>query len=367
MTGSSRPEPTPRVSQPVDSDDARPKVPAVSNLDDGVSVPTLAELAMPRVENREPARVGLRVSLRVSSKKRGRELGLVLESQQIGYTLAYSADGWVLELDLAARDAALAAIATYERENAAWPPPRVKDVPRHARSIAVLVAFAALTMFHVLRVAVPGEMGAWLARGRADSMLVLTEPWRMVTALTLHGDAQHVLGNAVSGTIFGTALARRIGPGGALLATAVAGALGNAANAVYYAAAHSAPHRSIGASTAVFATIGLLVGVELVRRLLKQRREPVPRMRRFVERVGPVVGGLALLGSLGASPDSDLGAHGFGLALGLLLGVPVGAIVNQSGATQGEPTLAPPGRLPQLALGAAAATLVIGSWALALA
>ena len=36
----------------------------------------------------------------------------------------------------------------------------------------------------------------------------------LTTALTLHADAVHVLGNAISGAVFGSAVNRRLGPGG---------------------------------------------------------------------------------------------------------------------------------------------------------
>ena len=96
----------------------------------------------------------------------------------------------------------------------------------------------------------------WFSHGRADALRLFSEPWRMITALTLHADGQHVIGNAISGSIFGTMVARRIGPGGALFAILLSGIIGNTLNAL-----HHLPdgHYSIGASTAVFGAVGMLV------------------------------------------------------------------------------------------------------------
>ena len=99
----------------------------------------------------------------------------------------------------------------------------------------------------------PDSAGSpWFARGSANAAAILRgEWWRAVTALTLHGDAGHVAGNAVLGGFLLALLARSIGPGMAsalMLLSGVAGTLAAAAlvrqNFV-----------SIGASTAVFGAV----------------------------------------------------------------------------------------------------------------
>ena len=89
----------------------------------------------------------------------------------------------------------------------------------------------------------------------------------------------------------------------------LAGALGNGMNALWYRTGHL----SIGASTAVFGAVGILAATQLT---LDKTAGPRP----WLERAAPVVGGLALLGMLGASPHSDLLAHLFGLFAGILGG-----------------------------------------------
>ena len=72
------------------------------------------------------------------------------------------------------------------------------------------------------------------------------------------------------------------------------------------------PHSTIGASTAVFGALGLLVGHALVWRRAARRGRPAWL---------PIGAALALLAMLGTEGERvDLWAHGFGLATGVALG-----------------------------------------------
>ncbi len=324
-----------------------------TNGTEGVHVPTLAELAELQPEPAEYAYLGP-----VSERRVAREWGLVLASQSVPHALVFTIEGWVLQVPRTSADKAARAVRLYRDENRDWPPIEKRDVARHRSSYAVGVGFALLWLFFA-GVTGPAARGAtWFEHGRADAHLLFSEPWRMVTALTLHGDSQHVLGNVISGTIFGTAVSRRIGPGGALLAVASAGALGNAANALAH---YRVGHLSIGASTAVFAAIGLLAGFQTLV-LFAGRKEPKRRKFGLITLAGPLAGGLALLGSLGSGGETtDLGAHGFGFLMGVLTGLAVAAVMVKRGESKR------PSRALQVALGFGAAALVGGSWALAMA
>ena len=314
----------------------------------GVSVPSLAEL---REQEREThAFVGP-----IGNRKDAREWELVLASQAIPHELVFSLEGWVLRVPAAEGSRARRAIELYQEENRDWPPVEKRDVPRHRPSFTVAIAFVALAVFFA--VTGPASHGsAWFSHGRADAHLLFSEPWRMVTALTLHADSQHVLGNVISGGIFGSTVSRRLGPGGALLAILSGGALGNAANALVHL---RGGHLSIGASTAVFAAVGVLAGVQTIL-LLSRRGEPRRHKLRAIDLAGPLAGGLALLGSLGSGgANTDLGAHGFGFAAGVLIGLAVAWSMNKRGDDK-------PSRWLQLALGSAAILILSGSWAVAL-
>ena len=168
----------------------------------------------------------------------------------------------------------------------------------------------ALVAFYAVTGPASGS-SAWFTQGTASSERILHgELWRTVTALTLHADSMHVFGNAISGTIFLSAVNRRLGDGRGPLLVMASGALGNLFNAFWY----QTGHLSIGASTAVFGAVGILAATQLAVDCSHLGRS-------WLERVAPVVGGLALLGMMGASPHSDLLAHLFGLGAGLLVGV----------------------------------------------
>jgi membrane associated rhomboid family serine protease len=184
----------------------------------------------------------------------------------------------------------------------------------------------------------------------------------------------HVLGNAISGTIFASAVQRRIGAGGAALAVLASGVLGNVANAFYYQVIEGEAHRSIGASTAVFGAIGLLAATQLV-----VNRSGGGRKVGWLELAGPLVGGAALLGALGAGDGhgrTDLGAHAFGFLSGVLIGLfaawPLrrGSFGVDLDARRGTATVRLGAGAPrwwiQVVLGALATSLVVGSWILAL-
>ena len=153
----------------------------------------------------------------------------------------------------------------------------------------------------------------WLGAGAAQAGLMLKgEWWRAVTALCLHTSGAHLLGNLVFGTVFLMLLSQVTGAGIAALAMITTGAAGN----VLCALVRSPEDTSIGASTAIFAGIGLLAALRLARR----QHFAYSALRNWT----PVAGGLALLAFLGLSGENtDILAHvlgfGSGIAAGLLL------------------------------------------------
>lgn len=318
----------------------RPTTPIFERTDDTAAEP-------PPVENAfiGPIREG----------RKARLWALVLQSQSIAFSLIYEEDSWHLRIAATDLESALESIKLYENENKNWPPRPARDSPRHASSPVMAIAFFAAIIF-LVQVTGPSSGGSsWFFFGRADASRLWSEPWRMVTALTLHANGTHVLGNALSGTIFGAAATRRLGPGGALLGIVVAGALGNAANAIYHL---PEGHYSIGASTAVFATVGILAAAQTAL-LVARRHLPRRQSLRWTDFLGPLLGGLTLLGTLGAGGDgrTDVSAHGFGFVAGLLVGGVATPFVLKRSA---------PSRLAQTLAALAAVGLIMGSWLLAM-
>lgn len=278
-----------------------------------------------------------------------REYALVLQSMQVAHELRHDGRGGYILVAEEDRERAVEALRLYEAENRDWPPRRVRERLPYPRSLIAPAVFLSLAIFFFFVTGPVADGSTWFVRGRAISDRILyDQPWRAVTALTLHADAVHIAGNALSGSIFLSAVNRRLGNGRGTLTVLVAGALGNVANAIHY---YPQIHRSIGASTAVFAAVGVLVATQLA---INHRREG---HRSWLDRLGPLAGGLALLGMLGANPESDLTAHLFGFLAGLVLGIPVAFVSKERRSS----------RLVQIGSGVMALVVVLGSWGLAFA
>ena len=158
------------------------------------------------------------------------------------------------------------------------------------------------------------------------------EWWRPFTALFLHADPQHLVGNLMSGMLFGTTVARLLGAWRAWALILVSGVAGNAITSLL---AWPEPFRSIGASTAVFGALGILSGLGFSAMLGQWRRLPWART------AAPVIAGIILLGWLGGggpSPDgspgnTDVLGHVFGFASGVAVGWIVGRFSQANPAT----------------------------------
>lgn len=292
----------------------------------------------------------------IAGERKSRDWSLVLQSAGIWHVTHRTMAGFVLLVRDQDYERASQSIDRYEAENRDWPPKREREKPRHASSETKIVPYIFIALALFFLVTGPVSAGShWFQRGTSVTELVLhAQPWRAVTALTLHADAAHVLGNVVSGAIFASAVASRLGTGGALLATLASGTLGNAANAIWHQAQGNAGHASIGASTAVFGAVGLLAATQLA----VDRSASHAKSRHWTETLSPVVGGLALLGALGASPNSDLGAHLFGFLSGGLFGLPAALYLRIKNPKTRN--------WVQVAMGALFVLIIAGSWQLAL-
>lgn len=150
--------------------------------------------------------------------------------------------------------------------------------------------------------------GAWLDAGVLDNVLlrVYGQFYRLATALTLHANLLHLWSNVAVGALFLPLLARVVGLGRALWLTMLGGILGNGLAALLRPRAVL----SIGFSTALFASVGILAGFMACQE--HQRRKVML----------PVAAGAALLAMLGTEGENtDYTAHVCGLLCGLLLGI----------------------------------------------
>lgn len=202
-------------------------------------------------------------------------------------------------------------LAALSREEQATSPPQAA-LPTHAHGgwTALLPLF--LVLWHGWREGwwrcpFPWPDGSgWSRLGELDSarIAVHDEYYRFVTALTLHQDVPHLWGNVLFSLIFLPLLARVIGAGHVLLICLLGGSLGNALNYLFRQHAFI----SLGFSTAFFAALGALSGVET----LYQRKKALI----------PLAAGMALVSMLGTgNEDVDYLAHCCGFGAGFLLGL----------------------------------------------
>lgn len=232
---------------------------------------------------------------------------LIMSAKNIPHELYNLPDGWTLYVRAADAAQAQQEITQYEageRERKVkrrWPSYFPESLP------GLAFVLGALAIFHSFTYAPPGRE-FWLDAGHASASRILDGQWWLtITALTLHGDLEHIASNLFFGGIVVWALRRVIGPGRSWVLVLLAGALGNYMNAVFYGSAHN----SIGASTAVFGAIGALSAVQAAERFR------MPRTRIWI----PFAAGLALLASLGTSEKTDFMAHFFGFIAGIGVGL----------------------------------------------
>ncbi len=284
---------------------------------------------------------------RVAARPEAEQLALVLVAVGIPAHLAPGFDGFALLVALEDAGRARRELAAYDAENRK--PAAVHGHPARGLGQGVtgtLVAIAALVF-------VDSASGRdafgfdWLAAGNAQAGLMRAGEWtRAVTALTLHADFGHIASNLLMGGLFGLLLSQLLGTGVAWLAILVAGAAGNVANALIQPDSHSA----IGASTAVFAALGILAVLALAR--------PRALWRRGLRRWAPLAGAFMLFAYFGIGDDrTDIGGHVAGLVAGLLLGA--GFYLFRASL--------PAGRMVQAIAGVLAAAILAGSWWIQLA
>lgn len=248
---------------------------------------------------------------RYASEREAADHGLVVLAMRLGYWIEPGPQGYGLCVAAASADEVRAQLALYDRESTNWPP-RLRPLARLRFAAAWPLAWALATIaVYRLQLRWPERLEEWGAL-RADAIFGAGEAWRPVTALFLHADLAHLVANLGAGFfLFGLVLGG-LGPRRGALALTVAAVAGNTAAAALHP---WSGYSAIGASTAVFAALGLLTGAA-VRDVL---RPGVPFSWRAL--LLPLLAGgslLALYGSGGM--QTDVVAHATGFAAGLVLG-----------------------------------------------
>jgi membrane associated rhomboid family serine protease len=268
---------------------------------------------------------------------------LVLESAGIGHRVDERDGQFALLVDAADAGAAAQALAGFDEEGAPEQQPAAPDLGWSPLGLMCAAAFVAMAL-----VTGPRAAGsAWFAVGSASADAVWRGAWwRAVTALTLHSDLLHVAGNALASLVFISACGRWLGTGLAAVLILAAGTLGN----LLTMAVKQTNYDLVGSSTATFAALGMIAGLQVARRLKLKTRPGYWWV--------PIGAGLAMFAMTGVGENASYHAHLFGLGFGVAIGV--GWAIRQLRRGQRGP-----GRLAQALLAAGALGAVAGCWLLA--
>ncbi len=265
---------------------------------------------------------------------------LVLNSAGIGNRVIAGNNGFRIDVPSSCVDAAMDAIHSYQAENPSVvqnaPAPYHHQLPKNYSGIVVALLLLSVHLAVMSSSAPEDYITVFGANARR---IVHGEIYRCATALLLHADAAHVAGNMVGMALFGGAVCAVSGTGVGWLMILACGILGNLINAMAYGSGHL----SVGASTAVFGSVGILSAIQAVTAARTGRGWKGPLMA--------IGAGIALLAFLGVSDRSDLGAHLFGFLSGALMGVCYGLCIGF-----------PPGRRVQMVCGIMAGSVLVMAW-----
>lgn len=231
----------------------------------------------------------------------------VLKAVGIEHVIARNDNRFVLLVPEEFAERALAHLHSYAEESRPPPPPEKVRLHPHAwtGSLAYVVTMLGIAY------AAGANLGGfdWYEAGALRRSAIQGELWRIVTALTLHADAAHILGNLAFGVPYSYFATQLLGVGRAWASILLSAALANFIDATVMGEVQS----SIGASTAVFAMLGL-VGAYTWRR-------GQGRFNRWAHRTAPLIAAIALLAFTGAGDErTDVVAHIAGFAVGIGIG-----------------------------------------------
>ncbi len=270
------------------------------------------------------------------------EYRLVLESASIPSHVHREDGHWQLLVAARHHEVAALELDAYAKDNPAISTITESAVPIYGGAV-LGIAFYSVILVSIFLVANAGnEPSPWHAVGRMRAGDLLSgQWWRAITALTLHVDAGHLMSNLVFGSFFGLLVGRLLGGGIAWFSITCAGAVGNVLNAMM----QGTDHTSIGASTGVFAALGILVAHAL--------RPSSKAALNSMQRYSPLIAGVLMLAFLGTEGErTDVGAHFAGFISGGLFGW---------FATQLPPRVLENARV-QSAAGATAILIILFAW-----
>jgi len=243
------------------------------------------------------------------------EYALVILAMNLNCWISKEAEGprFLLYAEPAFKVAIVEEFRLYTEEQM-LPPERVSEIPLHQSGVELLLLWTAILM-----VAFMGQTESMVAKycNSSEGIFGAGEWHRCFTALFLHADAGHLLGNVLIGGVFCVFVARTFGPVRGWVSILASGTLGNLMTSWLH---FPEGFKSLGASTATFGALGILVGSSA---LLAYRSRSARKIGGFAL---PFIAGAILLGWFGsggkdATSRVDALAHVMGFCAGALIGL----------------------------------------------
>ncbi|MCB1376958.1 MAG: rhomboid family intramembrane serine protease [Alphaproteobacteria bacterium] len=247
---------------------------------------------------------------RCAERREAELYALVLSARGMSSVIFHEAGGYCLTVSSEDAEQATDEITAYNSENHDQSI-QGKRLRSTLPNTEFLLSYWAILLFFFAAARNNAFSIDWLAVGSGQTGLIRAgDWWRLVTALFLHESGLHLLSNLAFGTLFLLLLSQVLGPGMTALAVIAGGTAGNALDILVRPASHTV----IGASTAIFAGIGLLSA-------LRYKWRPDRHLFSAMREIAPIGGGIMLLAFLGfGGEQTDVLAHVFGFASGLVLG-----------------------------------------------
>ncbi|MCF8092896.1 MAG: rhomboid family intramembrane serine protease [Desulfotignum sp.] len=234
---------------------------------------------------------------------------LILASQNISAHKSFSARGIDILTSPEQAAAARSHVAAYFRENHSGKT-QPSALPAGPSGFATPAAFVIMGLLAAIHMGIDMTGTRWdhiLAYGASSMFICQGETFRAVTALFLHSDTAHLLGNLAGILLFAGPVIRLSGYGTGPFFLLFAGTCGNLINAGF----HGNALLSIGASTAVMGAAGGLSAFQMMQKGPLRKRD----------RIMPLIAGATLMAFLSHGENTDVWAHVFGFFCGFFAGI----------------------------------------------
>ncbi|WDP92265.1 MAG: rhomboid family intramembrane serine protease [Desulfobacter sp.] len=251
------------------------------------------------------------------NRKRADIIMLILASQSISATLEKQGDGtWEIRVAAPEAPRALKQISAYDRENRPLFRELQKLHPSTFSAPAIFCLIAFLGLIHFLCTTTGYHDRAVFALGASPYFLEQGETFRAVTALFMHSDTRHLMGNMAGFIVLGSPLVRLTGTGPGLFLLLCAGTTGN----LISAGLGQGLRLSIGASTAVMGAAGLLAAGRMLSPSRRHMFSP-PAAVPTLSALAPLAAAATLVAMFSHGEQTDVSAHLFGFLSGVIIGL----------------------------------------------